>query len=489
MQNYDIQYANSDIAVMAENYTLPEIDPDARHTKQLLLLCGIAGLVSVILYGLTGDRMIAGAPFGLVVLLCCLIHTPLAFVVLYSILPLEMVFRFSPFFSASKVMGLVVVISFVLTRLGRSFGLPQIVKWMLVFGLFCLFSTTWAIANTFSLIGVATILMHIGLIVLLVNTIKSVEMLRLIFWGLVITSAMGAGLLFQGIGMAWDVGEGGRFAFEDMNPNILAAQFSVSIIAGLYLFSNAHFWGKLVLSGPILITGAGLLYTQSRSSLLALIMAICIAFLLMLKGPNKFIYLALLLMFCATTYGGLRFIMATELLGHQATQRLRATQRDLGQSGRLDFWKMGAQFFMERPLHGYGYRNFPIRYGGGLMGVDAHNSYVSLAVELGIIGMFMFLMIHYLILKRSLATQIPPLRWLCLALLFFTIFNGMTHTTYNQKEFWYAFGYIIVISQLFSRNPSQDYPLDNIHDQPLSDYYPDYDRSAYINDANTGDYT
>ena len=169
MNNYidDINYEEYDYTLEG-SYAAAYEDPAASRTMKLLLVCGIAAFVSGFLYAITGNLVISAGPVGLTCLLCALFHTPLAFIFLYSALPFEMLVRPSEYFSISKLMGLVVLLSYILTRLGARIHLPKVVKWLLLFGFFCFLSVFWALAQVHSLISVATILLHIGLVFMLV---------------------------------------------------------------------------------------------------------------------------------------------------------------------------------------------------------------------------------------------------------------------------------------------------------------------------------
>lgn len=450
MTTYDSTYTDYE-STPKSGYVTVQGDPEARKMIQLLAVCGLAALVSGILYAITGNKIVSAMPAGLVCLVCMLFYTPLAFVFLYSALPFEMLVRPSEHFTISKMMGVVVFVSYVLTRLGRRLDVPQVVKWLIFFGFFCFISVLWALLKVFSLIGVATILMHIGLIFLLVNTIKSIELFRMILWGLVIASALGTCLLLMGVGASVETIDTDRIAFEDMNPNVLGSQLAVSIIASIYLFLNARFIGKILSLSLCLLIGAGLLYTQARSAMFALFLGTAISLIMLMRGRNMLIYLALFILFCGAGVAGYKYLLSSELLGHKATERLRGTQYALQESGRLHYWKQGLQYIAERPLTGYGYRNFSIRYGGGVTkGKDAHNSFISITSELGIGGLFVFLMIHYLLLKKSFRIPVTSLKWLALSLLFFSILNAGTHTTYNHKDFWYAMGFVVLLTTIIN---------------------------------------
>jgi O-antigen ligase len=114
-------------------------------------------------------------------------------------------------------------------------------------------------------------------------------------------------------------------------------------------------------------------------------------------------------------------------------QRLATTGTEVtegGLSGRLKLWKAGLRAFEEKPVIGYGTGNFkgaitPIL---GTASQVAHNSYISLLVEQGVVGwalyMSMLIMVFLavmalppperrfgLILLATLGTAMLPLTW------------------------------------------------------------------------------
>jgi len=88
-----------------------------------------------------------------------------------------------------------------------------------------------------------------------------------------------------------------------------------------------------------------------------------------------------------------------------ALERVTAPDR-YGGSGRIDLWRLAWREVGDRPIHGVGLDNFAVsalpylREPGGLRGVDhiergqeAHNLYLGLLAETGIVGLLLYLVI------------------------------------------------------------------------------------------------
>jgi len=431
-------------------------DGDVQRTIRLLMICGAAGIVTAMLYLATRNLYVSVIPLATAVFLCSLFHIPIAFFFLFSSLPLEMLLRLSESFTLGKLMGITIILGYILLHLGSRFSVPTVVKCFIAFGIFCLLSVLWALAPLYSAVNVLSLIMYIGLMLVLVNMVQSIKMFQLIGWGMLATSALAAVFLYMGVGAATEWG--GRITFEGENPNVVAAILAISLIIGVYLFFNTGLPGKLLCFGMCAITSVGILYTQSRSALASVVAAMLLSLIFLMKGHNKIVYLMMFVVFCIVGYVGYRHIISSEFLGKQATERLENSTYSLQHSGRTHFWKQGLKYISERPVTGYGYKNYAIRYGGGIVvGRDAHNSIISITSETGIMGLFLYLLFQFLLFKDSLKLRQSSLQWLCTSLLLFSFFNGITHTTYGQKDFWFAMGFVALITMI-DKNESY-YPM------------------------------
>lgn len=448
-------------------YETADYDPDYRRTIKAALICVAGAAISGVIYLITKNKFAAAAPFVLISAAISLFNTPLMLTFLYFLFPLETVIHFIQYFSITKAAGLGVVLSFILTRLRFGIVVPSALKWMIVFAVFCLLSALWSLLPLYTAITSLTVFLHVGLMVILVSTIKSVDVFRLILWALLAGCLLSSLLLISGYASPVDTGPHGRATFEDVNPNTIASIFALGVIGAVYLFMKRGFIKKVLLVCMIAIVLAGIFKTQSRSGMLGLFLAVVASFIFSAKKENRLAYIFVAILLCVGGYIGYRAILATDVLGARARERFEFSEYSLESGVRLQFWKDGLEFISERPLYGWGYNNFAIRYGEGFAGGrSAHNVLISITAELGLIGLLILLTVYFKLFRGSLKIVDPRLQCMAFGFLFYNLLNGITHTSYGHKDFWFSIGFValcILLSQ--KRNPDEQLYY------PPEDYY------------------
>jgi len=178
---------------------------------------------------------------------------------------------------------------------------------------------------------------------------------------------------------------GGGSSTYDSN---YSAAFFVMMIPYALMFAGRKGWMRWVGIFGVPILGMAMIKTGSRGGIVAMIvLAVCIiAFADKKTRPKQILILAV----C---------VAAMLALPHNdLTQRIRAliTGEDYNfdaKGGRWEVWSNGMQMLIMRPFLGVGMHAFPVAdfsLGSGFM--DAHNSYVQVAAELGIPGIVAFVM-------------------------------------------------------------------------------------------------
>lgn len=178
-----------------------------------------------------------------------------------------------------------------------------------------------------------------------------------------------------------------RFSAWTDNPNTLALLLAPAlVILTAEILLRRHGW--LWLSVPFLLMGAALIWaTGSRAGLLW-VLASGLAFYFFRKG----IGLTLVLSLAALILG---FEFQDEILSSvlNLVSRGNASEGADLLSGRSEVWSWGVQLFAERPLLGQGFgmsqtlmdeNNWRFEEAQGR---HFHNSYLTAAVEMGIIGL------------------------------------------------------------------------------------------------------
>ncbi len=149
----------------------------------------------------------------------------------------------------------------------------------------------------------------------------------------------------------------------------------------------------------------GLALTGSRSSLITS----GFAFLYILGSSKHFKPPARVLIYVALVFAlyGVYTLIPEGLLMRLGTTGDSIASGDL--NGRVEIWQAGLEVFAEHPLIGIGSNAFPSSID---LGKAAHNTYLSILVEVGIIGFSLF----------AIAVAI-------------TIFHAMQHPS-RDRQFW-----------------------------------------------------
>lgn len=189
----------------------------------------------------------------------------------------------------------------------------------------------------------------------------------------------------------------GRLSGGIGDPNELAAILvpAVAIAAFLIPTTRAPLMRWLLLS-LVLVISLALFFTQSRGGLLAL--AVVMVVTPILAGPVRLRALLVIIAIAALGIGYFALIAPPQAIQH-------VTRFSVGSgTGREDLWKVSIQMFDDHPLAGVGTGNFQviepkyalhdINLSRPDLVVDtpkvAHNTYLHVMTELGIIGITAF---------------------------------------------------------------------------------------------------
>jgi len=186
-------------------------------------------------------------------------------------------------------------------------------------------------------------------------------------------------------------------AFSYLGPNEIGAfwaEYSF-IILGLLLLCNLKIW-KYPLLAVLSLNVYGLVYSFSRGAYLAFLVGI-IFMSLAVRNVKLLVAVALFLIFWGA------------IVPESVVQRIEMSQTegelDSSGQGRMGRWTHGVNLFLKNPL-GYGYETVGFLgfrgFGNALSsGGDPHNRYIEFLVEMGVVGLVLFLYLFYLAFKNA----------------------------------------------------------------------------------------
>jgi O-antigen ligase len=208
----------------------------------------------------------------------------------------------------------------------------------------------------------------------------------------VIASLYGIYLFHNGIGVSTNgrlfMGKGIADLGGQIDPNHFGASLllpiALSIVAAV---EGRGGWTRIVALVATLILGGGIAVAASRGSMLGIVAIL----IYLLARSRKRIVVA------GAALAGLGVALASY---SNVLDRFSGAI-DSGGAGRLDIWRVGWHAFLAHPLAGAGFGNFQLAYNDSFLSVFSpknpywsqapHSILVSAAVELGVVGLALFL--------------------------------------------------------------------------------------------------
>ena len=203
---------------------------------------------------------------------------------------------------------------------------------------------------------------------------------------------------------------GGRFhaASSTYDPNDLALVLAMFLPLMIYLLSSSGPIAKLVVVGMVATFLYGFILAQSRGGFLALLVIGClIIFRSRLSRPSKLFLV------------GITLVVFGALAGSSFWDRIETiwdpkTEYDRTAGGRTWIWKTGLTIMATQPW-GVGAGSFVIAegmsHGGEGKFEAAHNTFLQVGVELGVMGLAVFLLLFVRSLKDLSRIQAGLTSW------------------------------------------------------------------------------
>ena len=236
-----------------------------------------------------------------------------------------------------------------------------------------------------------------------------------------------------------------RFSADGTNPDDLGLLLALGIPVASYLASskyNSKFDSILSLINyayiPLALMGIAL--SGTRTALVAALPGILFS-VASLKRPRLWTRMAIFL----TIVGA--FFVLLPLVPTASLERLGTTGSELSGgdlNGRASLWRQGFAAFVKQPIVGVGANMFR---SVNTIGKVAHNTYISVSVELGVIGLLLFMaMLGIAALKAWRQEGWDRRVWL--AILLAWAIGASTLTWEHRKPTWLFFSLCVVSAGL-----------------------------------------
>jgi O-antigen ligase len=235
------------------------------------------------------------------------------------------------------------------------------------------------------------------------------------------------------------------------------------VLAGLILLASRGVPARLsrtgVLAGAVsafVVASAG-----ERGTILALVLALVVLGLIEGGRMRKvgWFVTAVILVGVTTNLLSLKGMLAPEVASRFSVEDVVAT----GGTGRLAIWSKGLALFRQSPVIGHGLKTFAPLFTSGrafplirgpVGGRSPHNDLLGIAVDLGMIGVLLYLAfvgwasVRPLRVRTSVGgSQLRVLPLLVSGLLIYWVCGGLTSEVFYLKTFWLLLGLSYAVSR------------------------------------------
>ncbi|GLX78194.1 hypothetical protein tinsulaeT_15340 [Thalassotalea insulae] len=170
------------------------------------------------------------------------------------------------------------------------------------------------------------------------------------------------------------------------DPNDLGMFLVMNFPFALYFLHQGNFLKKMIMLGVITAIFYGVYMTGSRGTLLGIIGIVGVYFLFTKAGTKLIIFSIVVAPLVATLLASFGGMSSSESSAH----------------GRLDAWYVGVHMLLSNPIFGIGMGNFIEEHN-----LVAHNSYIHIAAELGVLGysiwggvLILSMLVGFLLMKK-----------------------------------------------------------------------------------------
>jgi O-antigen ligase len=253
-----------------------------------------------------------------------------------------------------------------------------------------------------------------------------------------------------------DTGAARRFAAGGFDANDLAAALALALPMAWYL-GTVHRSPLIrwVCRAYIPVGGVAILLTGSRGGMLATMVALLIIPLTMTRLSPGRLAMAIAILCISGT-------LAVAYVPETVVERLATTGSEVQEGrlgGRFKLWVAGGKAFARRPMLGYGTSGFRTAITPYLptRAQVAHNSYLSVLVENGIIGFSLYGLMCFVVFRAVLV--LPTLdRRFSLVLLATLAVVLLPLTWEDHKPVWFILAALLGLSRAYAASGSGGLP-------------------------------
>jgi O-antigen ligase len=294
----------------------------------------------------------------------------------------------------------------------------------------------WTIAPTESIDAIKTYGQVLVMVLMLWDLFRTKRAVEIGMQVYVLGGLVAIGALFMSFAAGASVSRAySRYSVGGLDPNTMGVIIALGVPAAWYLLLEARElrrtsrlrWFNMAYVPAALLAIA---LTASRTaSVTAVVVYAFGLWLLTRRGVSNRVLVAACVAIITLT--AVPFVVPENSLARIATTREEALEGTM--HGRVTIWKSGLETVAERPLVGHGTASFESAQRIG--GKAAHNVFISVLVELGIIGLLLYVATWLLVALGALRlSKVDAVMWLTILLALGL--GAVTHSVEQEQHVW-----------------------------------------------------
>ena len=332
--------------------------------------------------------------------------------------------------------------------------LNKFVYWMLAFWILCLLSIKWTISIDNSKEMVVTLLYNLICNFFVLNLLcEDRKRIILIIKTIIFSSIIlfGRIALQHGILVYVDGRRGGNNGLE--NANTIGTVASIAVVLGIYCVKEREYKYPIIYYISIIANISVIVLSASRKAILYALIPIIFYYIVNSKNSLKVmrnIVLAVVIFFI-TYFTIMKVPILYSIIGNRVETMINGFtgqgETDASTSLRMKMIEWGVEWFKEKPKLGYGIDSYKMLLGTketsfGITGAYAHNNYIELIVDVGILGLVVYYYIYiYMIIKSFKYIKSRNL----LLILMLGILIACMVNEYGQVTYYYKFYQLVLL--------------------------------------------
>ena len=267
---------------------------------------------------------------------------------------------------------------------------------------------------------------------------------------LVVIEAISQEIWGKGLLRGYPVSTYGRMTGPYTNPIDLATYLMVAVPILLTFWISCHGWFRGLLAGLLLL----LIGCFGRTEASGAWVGFCVGMAAIISFDQKIRRYGIVVLMMLVLVGGFWLL-------HVGRLNSTFSSHEIGTQDRIAMWQAAIGMIRDRPILGHGLNTFMANYldywvGGERMPRYAHNCYLQMAAETGLVGLAAFLVLLGLLFRRCLSglrrlsgDKRLMLCGLSAGLLAFAVHAGVDTNFYSLRQaalFWVLAGLAIGLS-------------------------------------------